>query len=66
MADWKQNTERVVVGVDGSDSSKQALRRAVREAGLTGGTVEAPTAWTVPQSTARSAGCPRRAATRQR
>ncbi|WP_037862974.1 universal stress protein [Streptomyces sp. NRRL S-340] len=49
MADRKQSAERVVVGVDGSDSSKQALRWAVRQAGLTGGTVEALTAWDLPQ-----------------
>ncbi|NIY62389.1 universal stress protein [Streptomyces malaysiensis] len=49
MADQNQNTERIVVGVDGSDSSKQALRWSVRQAELTSGTVEALTAWTLPQ-----------------
>ncbi|MQY40434.1 hypothetical protein SRB17_84670 [Streptomyces sp. RB17] len=49
MAAQNQNTERMVVGVDGSDSSKQALRWAVRQAELTSGTVEALTAWALPQ-----------------
>ncbi len=36
---------RVVVGVDGSPSSRQALRWDVRKAYLTGGTVDAVIAW---------------------
>ncbi|MFD7068254.1 universal stress protein [Streptomyces sp. NPDC059913] len=49
MTDRKQDGERIVVGVDGSDSSKQALRWAVHQAELTGATVEALTAWSLPQ-----------------
>ena len=41
-------TERIVVGVDGSSSSKAALAWAVRQAERTGGTVEAVTAWHYP------------------
>lgn len=39
---------RIVVGVDGSPSSKAALRWAVRQARLTGAWVEAVTAWDFP------------------
>ncbi len=39
---------RIVVGVDGSPSSQLALRWAVRQAGLTGSTVEAVIAWHYP------------------
>ncbi|WP_129305306.1 universal stress protein [Streptomyces sp. L2] len=39
---------RVVVGVDGSQSSYEALRWAVRHAGLIGGTVEAVAVWELP------------------
>ncbi|MEV6113132.1 universal stress protein [Streptomyces sp. NPDC052109] len=39
---------RVVVGVDGSSSSYEALRWAVRYAGLVGGTVEAIAVWELP------------------
>jgi nucleotide-binding universal stress UspA family protein len=39
------NGRRIVVGVDGSESSKQALRWAIDQAGLTGATVEAVGAW---------------------
>jgi nucleotide-binding universal stress UspA family protein len=39
---------RIVVGVDGSPSSKAALRWAIRQAGLTGAEVEAVTAWRYP------------------
>jgi nucleotide-binding universal stress UspA family protein len=38
----------IVVGVDGSASSKAALRWAVRQARLTGAGVEAVTAWQLP------------------
>lgn len=38
----------VVVGVDGSPSSKDALRWAARQAGLLGGEVHAVTAWRIP------------------
>jgi nucleotide-binding universal stress UspA family protein len=39
---------RIVVGVDGSDSSKAALRWAIRQAKLTGSSVDAVTAWRYP------------------
>ena len=39
---------RIVVGVDGSPSSQEALRWAVRQAGLTGAAVEAIIAWHFP------------------
>jgi nucleotide-binding universal stress UspA family protein len=39
---------RIVVGVDGSPSSRAALRWAVRQAALTGGTVDAVSAFQVP------------------
>lgn len=39
---------RIVVGVDGSESSKAALAWAVRQAALTGAEVEAVTAWHIP------------------
>ncbi|MCF1594345.1 universal stress protein [Streptomyces muensis] len=49
MADQRDGTDRIVVGVDGWDSSKQALRWAVRQAELTRGEVLAVTAWDMPQ-----------------
>ncbi|MEU6772291.1 universal stress protein [Streptomyces sp. NPDC046759] len=39
---------RVVVGVDGSPSSYEALRWAVRYAGLVGGAVDAVAVWELP------------------
>ena len=39
---------RIVVGVDGSPSSRTALRWAVRQAVLTNGTVDAVMAWEIP------------------
>ena len=42
--------QRIVVGVDGSDSSKGALRWAIRQAKLTGATVTAVTAWQYPSA----------------
>ena len=42
---------RIVVGVDGYESSKAALRWAIRQAELTGAVVEAVTAWQVPVGT---------------
>jgi len=45
MAGYRQ---RIVVGVDGSESSKRALRWAIRQAELTGGMVDAVTAWHYP------------------
>ncbi len=41
---------RIVVGFDGSDSSKQALRWAASQAALIGDVVEVITAWTWPTS----------------
>ena len=41
---------RIVVGVDGSGSSKAALRWAVRQAKLTGASVDAMIAWHYPAS----------------
>lgn len=43
-----EQEHRIVVGVDGSDSSKAALRWAIRQAKLTGALVEAVTAWQYP------------------
>ncbi|MFE2432599.1 universal stress protein [Streptomyces sp. NPDC059373] len=39
---------RIVVGVDGSTSSEEALRWALRQARLLGGTVDAVIAWEFP------------------
>lgn len=39
---------RIVVGIDGSDSSKAALRWAIRQAKLTHSSLEAVTAWQLP------------------
>ena len=47
-----KNSSRIVVGVDGSPSSRSALRWAVRQALLTGGTVDAIMAWHVPAAMA--------------
>jgi nucleotide-binding universal stress UspA family protein len=41
---------RIVVGVDGSGSSKKALRWAIRQAKRTGGSVDAVTVWHSPSS----------------
>jgi nucleotide-binding universal stress UspA family protein len=41
---------RIIVGVDGSESSVAALRWAVRQARLTGVVVEAVIAWQIPAS----------------
>jgi nucleotide-binding universal stress UspA family protein len=43
------STRRIVVGVDGSHSSKEALRWAVRQAELTESSVEAVIAWHYPE-----------------
>ena len=42
---------RIVVGVDGFESSKAALRWAIRQAELAGAVVEAVTAWHIPAGT---------------
>ena len=39
---------RIVVGVDGSSSSRAALRWAIRQARFTGSTVDAVIAWQIP------------------
>ena len=39
---------RIVVGIDGSPSSRQALRLAIHEAAFRGDTVRAVTAWHIP------------------
>ncbi len=44
------SADRIVVGVDGSASSRTALRWAVRQARLTGGTVNAVIAWELPMT----------------
>jgi nucleotide-binding universal stress UspA family protein len=44
--------KRVVVGVDGSDCSLNALRWAARDAELTGSVLEVITAWTFPEHAA--------------
>lgn len=41
---------RIVVGVDGSDRSKAALRWAIRQAKLTGSSVDAVIAWHYPST----------------
>jgi nucleotide-binding universal stress UspA family protein len=43
-----EHEHRIVVGVDGSVTSKAALRWAARQARLAGAVVEAVTAWEVP------------------
>ena len=43
-----QQGSRIVVGVDGSAASVDALRWAARQAELTGGTLEAVIGWTYP------------------
>jgi nucleotide-binding universal stress UspA family protein len=45
-----QDEHRIVVGVDGSVSSKAALAWAMRQANLTGAVVEAVTAWEFPSA----------------
>jgi len=51
MAAAQQNGDRrIVVGVDGSPSSREALRWAVRQAALTGSVVDAVIAWHDPAS----------------
>jgi nucleotide-binding universal stress UspA family protein len=49
MADGSGHESRVVVGVDGSDSSVEALRWAARQARLTGATLCVVTAWDYPE-----------------
>lgn len=44
----EENQGRIVVGVDGSEPSRAALRWALRQARLTGAAVEAMIGWEVP------------------
>lgn len=48
MSERDGSVPRIVAGVDGSPSSLAALRWAVRQAGLIGGTVEVVIAWQYP------------------
>lgn len=57
-ADIASAAPRIVVGVDGSASSRAALRWAVRQARLTGGTVQAVIAWQVPMVLASTGWAP--------
>jgi nucleotide-binding universal stress UspA family protein len=49
-ADVTPTTNRVVVGVDGSEPSKSALRWAARFAALSGASIDAVVAWQPPVS----------------
>lgn len=53
--DARDTAPRVVVGVDGSPSSHEALRWAVRHAALIGGVVDAVGAWEPPSHVGWSA-----------
>lgn len=48
MSDPTDSAPRIVAGVDGSETSKAALRWAVHQAELAGGAVEAVLAWDRP------------------
>ena len=48
MTSEEQRSGHIVVGVDGSEHSKAALRWAARVAPLFGGVIEAVTAWNLP------------------
>ena len=48
MSGSGDDQHRVVVGVDGSESSKHALRWAARQSEFTGATLEAVTGWEYP------------------
>jgi nucleotide-binding universal stress UspA family protein len=50
MADDKEKQPRIVVGVDGSGSSRQALHWAARQAQLTGGRLDVVITWEFPTS----------------
>lgn len=56
MTDKPSGTPYIVVGVDGSESSKAALRWAARLAPGLGARIEAVTAWTFPAVIAWTAG----------
>jgi len=48
MSESKDTGPRIVAGVDGSASAREALRRAIRQADLTGGSVGAVISWEYP------------------
>jgi nucleotide-binding universal stress UspA family protein len=48
MTEHTHGTSRIVVGVDGSAGSRDALRWAIRQAELTGSALEAVIAWQYP------------------
>ena len=50
MANDGGKKPRIVVGVDGSDSSRHALRWAARQAQLTGGRLDVVITWELPTS----------------
>ncbi len=50
MSEQTRTGRTIVVGVDASPASRQALRWALREAEQTGATLRAVTAWNVPSS----------------
>jgi nucleotide-binding universal stress UspA family protein len=50
MVSEAEKQPRIVVGVDGSESSRQALRWAVRQAQLIGGRLDVVTTWELPTS----------------
>jgi nucleotide-binding universal stress UspA family protein len=56
---------RIVVGVDGSEPSKSALRWAIGQAKLTGGSVDAVIAWRHPSKLCHSS-CAMPVSTRMR
>ena len=54
--DPRSSSGRIVVGVDGSPSSEEALRWAIGQARLTGQPVDAVTSWSIPVSFGEAAG----------
>jgi nucleotide-binding universal stress UspA family protein len=50
VANGSGKPPKIVVGVDGSESSRDALRWAARQAQLTGGRLEVVTTWELPTS----------------
>ena len=58
MSESGNGAGRIVVGADGSDGSKDALRWAARQAECTGATVEAVIAWEWPAFFGMATGIP--------
>jgi nucleotide-binding universal stress UspA family protein len=58
MSERDGTIPRIVAGVDGSPSSLAALQWAVRQAGLTGGSVQAVIAWQFPAAASGYAWAP--------